>query len=155
MCNVVKVARPTHNEAQVAFCELSCVVFALHHAQAALGNLSSLSSGSLRQLGELPESTAMTVERFLDELNEEGIVDLSVGRVLAELDLRDRISYSEYGILGLGGSCSEACSMRSSASPSISSWCCPLRAHWEKDEISTRRHANQSSRSPSRPAPQH
>lgn len=68
--------------------ETACAVFALQSARRAFGTLQDLPYGALHTVGGLSVETAVELEEFIQELADEGVADLTVPRVMAELDSR-------------------------------------------------------------------
>jgi len=67
------------------------VIYALWTVNQTFGRLGSLPADALYKPGGLTAETAECVEQVLNEMSRDGIFNPSVGRVMAELDLRGKV----------------------------------------------------------------
>jgi len=72
--------------------EVACAVFALNSTRLAFGTLQGLPPGALHTVGGLFPETAAQLEEFLYHLAGEGVVNPTVPRVMAELDIHGMIN---------------------------------------------------------------
>ena len=86
--DVMKLCTHHRQVSQLKPRETACAVFALESARLAFGTLQDLPYGALHTVGGLSVEMAVELEEFIQELAEEGVGDLTVPRVMAELDSR-------------------------------------------------------------------